>query len=205
MGSHCRGDSQHASQGRPVLIGTRTIEKSEILSKLLQQLQIPHQVLNAHKVAEEAAIVPKPDAADASPSPPTWPVEGRHQVGRRGSRIGRTACDLHRNPRFCTHRSPIGGTLRATGDPGSVRQYQVLDDEILEAGYGRKTGPSPPQREADASANYLARYATLFRKAQRKVERQQLRQRNDSCSITNKQRKRMQEELGQDPYLDTPH
>ncbi|MDO5565119.1 MAG: preprotein translocase subunit SecA, partial [Planctomycetia bacterium] len=45
--------------GRSVLIGTRTIDKSEILSKLLQQKGIEHQVLNANHVEEEAVIVSK--------------------------------------------------------------------------------------------------------------------------------------------------
>jgi preprotein translocase subunit SecA len=43
--------------GRPVLIGTRTLEDSEIISRLLIQRNIPHQLLNAKQDAEEAAIV----------------------------------------------------------------------------------------------------------------------------------------------------
>jgi preprotein translocase subunit SecA len=44
----------------------------------------------------------------------------------------------------------------------------------------------------------------LFRKAQRKVERRHLRDRMILLHHE-KQRKKMQQELGQDPYLDTPH
>jgi len=44
-------------QGRPVLVGTTSIEKSELLSKLLQRSGIEHQVLNAKQHANEAAIV----------------------------------------------------------------------------------------------------------------------------------------------------
>src|SRR5690606_30560493 len=44
-------------KGRPVLIGTRSIDKSHILSRLLTQMGIQHQVLNAHEVATEAEIV----------------------------------------------------------------------------------------------------------------------------------------------------
>jgi len=43
--------------GRPVLVGTTSIEKSELLSKLLQRAGIEHQVLNAKQHAKEAAIV----------------------------------------------------------------------------------------------------------------------------------------------------
>ena len=44
-------------RGQPVLVGTASIEKSEIISELLKAENIPHNVLNAHKHAEEAEIV----------------------------------------------------------------------------------------------------------------------------------------------------
>jgi preprotein translocase subunit SecA len=45
--------------GRPVLVGTTSIEKSEILSQLLHQLEIPHQLLNAkpENVERESEII----------------------------------------------------------------------------------------------------------------------------------------------------
>jgi preprotein translocase subunit SecA len=43
--------------GRPVLVGTVSIEKSERLSKLLQQRKITHQVLNAKHHEKEAEII----------------------------------------------------------------------------------------------------------------------------------------------------
>ncbi len=44
-------------KGRPILVGTTSIEKSERLSGLLQKLRIPHQVLNAKHHENEAEIV----------------------------------------------------------------------------------------------------------------------------------------------------
>src|ERR671926_244458 len=43
--------------GQPVLVGTASVEKSEVLSKLLLQRGIPHEVLNAKNHAREAHIV----------------------------------------------------------------------------------------------------------------------------------------------------
>src|SRR5918995_1637907 len=43
--------------GQPVLVGTTSVEKSEYLAKLLVQLQVPHEVLNAKQHAREAAII----------------------------------------------------------------------------------------------------------------------------------------------------
>src|SRR4029077_20051091 len=43
--------------GRPVLIGTRTVEKSEKLSRLLHAVGIEHKVLNARQDKNEAEVV----------------------------------------------------------------------------------------------------------------------------------------------------
>lgn len=45
------------SQGRPVLVGTTSVEISELLSKMLKLRRIPHQVLNAKLHQKEAEIV----------------------------------------------------------------------------------------------------------------------------------------------------
>jgi len=44
-------------RGQPVLVGTTSIENSELLSAMLQQEKLPHQVLNAKQHAREAEIV----------------------------------------------------------------------------------------------------------------------------------------------------
>ena len=44
-------------EGRPILVGTRSIDKSIILSRLLNLAGIEHKVLNAHEIATEAEIV----------------------------------------------------------------------------------------------------------------------------------------------------
>ena len=45
------------AKGQPVLVGTVSIEKSEVLSKLLKQTKVPHNVLNAKYHDKEAQIV----------------------------------------------------------------------------------------------------------------------------------------------------
>src|SRR5690349_9385123 len=55
---------KHAN-GQPVLVGTTSVEKSEYLSKLLVQLQVPHQVLNAKQHEREAHIVAEAGRAGA--------------------------------------------------------------------------------------------------------------------------------------------
>jgi preprotein translocase subunit SecA len=48
---------EHASKGQPVLVGTVSIEKSEMLSEFLKQEKVPHSVLNARFHESEAHIV----------------------------------------------------------------------------------------------------------------------------------------------------
>jgi preprotein translocase subunit SecA len=55
----CRG------RGQPVLVGTTSIEKSEIISNLLKQKKVPHNVLNARFHAQEAVIVAQAGAPGA--------------------------------------------------------------------------------------------------------------------------------------------
>ncbi len=62
------------TNGQPVLVGTTSVEKSEYLSKLLVQRQIPHEVLNAKQHEREAAIVGAGRARGRG--------HGRHQHGR---------------------------------------------------------------------------------------------------------------------------
>ncbi len=192
----------HAS-GRPVLIGTRSIDKSEVISRLLDEAQIPHAVLNANKVAEEAEIV----AAAGERGKVTVATN----MAGRGTDIKLTddveqlggmhviCTELHDAARI--DRQLIGRCGRQ-GDRGSYRQYLSLDDEILKNGLGpnkadkiRAIGGTPGRS--------LARYAAWFRKAQRKVERKHFRDRMVLLHHE-KERKKMQREIGQDPYLDTP-
>ncbi len=48
---------EHAAKGQPVLVGTVSIEKSELLSEFLKQENVPHSVLNARFHEQEAHIV----------------------------------------------------------------------------------------------------------------------------------------------------
>lgn len=52
-----RDVAQRHAKGQPVLLGTASVESSEIVSSLLDVARIPHQVLNAKQNAKEAAVV----------------------------------------------------------------------------------------------------------------------------------------------------
>jgi preprotein translocase subunit SecA len=49
--------AERYEKGQPVLVGTASVEKSEVLSKMFTKRGIPHQVLNAKQHAKEATII----------------------------------------------------------------------------------------------------------------------------------------------------
>jgi preprotein translocase subunit SecA len=96
----------------------------------------------------------------------------------------------------------LRGRCGRQGDPGTFRQYLALDDELL-MGLGpdkadrlKELGERSPEKEFGGLGN-------LFRKAQRKIERRHFRDRR-LLMYHEKERKKMQVQMGQDPYLDTP-
>ncbi len=194
----------HAA-GRPVLIGTRSIDKSEHLSKLLSERGIEHQVLNAHHIAREAEIVAKAGMAGK--------VTVSTNMAGRGTdiKLGPGVAELGGLHVICTEmhdsaridRQLIGRCGRQ-GDPGSYRQYLALDDELLSSGLGPKKAKKYEELGAGAGPDQtFNHFYRLFRKSQRIVERRHFRQRR-SLMYFEKERKKMQRRMGQDPYLDTP-
>jgi preprotein translocase subunit SecA len=192
------------AQGRPVLIGTRSIDKSEILAKLLTAKGIKHQVLNANHIEEEADIVAR--AGELGRVTVSTNMAGRGtdiKLGEGVVELGgmHVICtEMHDSSRI--DRQLIGRCGRQ-GDPGSYRQYLAMDDELLITGLGPKSG----HRLEDlgkAATGSLDSYAGRFRKAQKKIERRHFRDRR-ALMYYEKQRKKMQEQMGQDPYLDTPN
>ncbi|TWU48018.1 preprotein translocase subunit SecA [Rubripirellula reticaptiva] len=192
----------HAT-GRPILIGTRSIDKSELLSRMLNELGIEHKVLNANNVEQEAEIV----AAAGG----TGRVTVATNMAGRGTDIKLSdgveklggmhviCTELHDAARI--DRQLIGRCGRQ-GDSGSYRQYLSLDDDILKTGLGVKKSERLKTQGA-ATGGSVDRLAKLFRKAQLKVEKRHFRDRM-VLMHHEKERKKMQREIGQDPYLDTP-
>lgn len=187
--------------GRPVLIGTRTIDQSERLSELLQSARIEHQVLNARNPALEAEIV-----ADAGQ--PRRVTVATNMAGR-GTDIKLSAetesCGgLHV---ICSEPYPsaridrqLAGRCGRQGDPGSVRHCMSYDDEILVAAYGKQR--TEELKAAHAGHGQLDSQAPQFARAQMAVERQHVEERQLVVTQSRLQMRQL-EQLGQDPFLDS--
>ncbi|MFP6694002.1 MAG: preprotein translocase subunit SecA [Pirellulales bacterium] len=234
------------AQGRPVLVGTRSIDKSEQIAQLLDELKIEHQILNANHVAAEAEIVAQAGRLGSvtiatnmagrgtdiilggNPEPLAWDrlkdqYESRIEVPP--DIWGETVTAIKTEEKMDSQREQILkvgglhvictewhesaridnqliGRCARQGDPGSFRRYAAVDDEILETGYGPKKAERLKDRKANG-AEEIAGMDSKFRTAQRKVERRHFRDRK-ALMYYEKQRKKLQIQMGLDPYLDTP-
>ena len=130
---------QMHGQGRPVLIGTRSIDKSEILSRMLNERGIPHQVLNANHIAAEAEIVRQ--AGQQGKVTVSTNMAGRGTDIKLGSDVVDMGglhvilTEMHDAARIDRQ---LSGRCGRQGDPGTYRQYLGLDDDLLLAGLGPK-------------------------------------------------------------------
>lgn len=191
------------SSVRPVLVGTRSIDKSEIISGLLNERGIEHQVLNARHVAAEAEIISQ--AGQAGKVTVATNMAGRgtdirlSDEAQQAGGLHVICTELHESARI--DRQLIGRCGRQ-GDPGSFRHFHSLADEILLNGLGESRAKRI-QRHADISTSQMPRFARIFRRAQNKLERRHFRQRR-LLLYHEKERSRLQQEMGQDPYLDSP-
>lgn len=189
--------------GRPVLIGTRSIDKSECLSELLTRRGIAHEVLNANELAREAEVISS--AGQVGRVTVATNMAGRGtdiQLDEAARRLGglHVICsELHESSRI--DRQLIGRCGRQ-GDPGTFRQFLSLDDELLSQAL-----PAREFRRLQKSARRIGReldgLASRFRAAQRTIEQRHFAARK-LLMYHERQRQQIQREMGLDPYLDAP-
>ena len=118
--------------GRPVLVGTVSIDVSEYMSRLLKKRGIKHEVLNAKNHEAEAEIIANAGQKDAvtistnMAGRGTDIVLGEGVVDRGGLHILGT--ERHESRRI---DNQLRGRSGRQGDPGSSRFYLSLEDDLL--------------------------------------------------------------------------
>lgn len=189
--------------GRPILIGTRSIDKSEHLSRLLSDQGIEHQVLNAREIAKEAQIVER--AGESGKVTVATNMAGRGTDIKLGEGVPEKGglhvilTEMHDAARIDRQ---LCGRCGRQGDDGTFRYFLSLEDDIIESGFGPKRGDRYRDL-GEKNQQQVEGHSTIFRAAQKKVERRHFRDRSVLLHHE-KQRKKLQREMGQDPYLDTP-
>ncbi|HEJ84064.1 MAG TPA: prepilin peptidase, partial [Desulfobacteraceae bacterium] len=119
-------------KGRPVLVGTRSVEASEHLSALMTELDITHRVLNARQDKEEADIIAQ--AGGAGRITVATNMAGRGTDIRLGPDIPDLgglfviASERHESRRIDRQ---LFGRCGRQGDPGSCVAFISLEDELM--------------------------------------------------------------------------
>ncbi|MES2780332.1 MAG: preprotein translocase subunit SecA, partial [Bacteroidota bacterium] len=118
--------------GRPVLVGTTSVEVSELLSKMLQLRKIRHNVLNAKQHQREADIVQ--EAGQAGTVTIATNMAGRGTDIKLGEGVkeagGLAIIGTERHESRRVDRQ-LRGRAGRQGDPGSSRFYVSLEDDLM--------------------------------------------------------------------------
>lgn len=128
-------------RGQPVLVGTRSIEKSEKLSSILRSKGIPHQVLNAKYHEMEAEIITQAGRKGAITIATNMagrgtdivlggnpPISGEQSYILNEGGLYVLGTERHESRRI---DNQLRGRCARQGDPGSSRFYIGLDDELM--------------------------------------------------------------------------
>jgi preprotein translocase subunit SecA len=123
---------QTNSIGRPLLVGTLSIEKSERLSEMLSRRGIGHEVLNAKHHAREAEIIAKAGQMNHVTIATNMAGRGTDIVlGEGVAELGGlhvTGTERHDARRI---DNQLRGRAGRQGDPGSSRFYVSLEDDLM--------------------------------------------------------------------------
>ena len=118
--------------GRPVLVGTTSVEVSELLSRMLSVKKIPHNVLNAKQHAREAQVVAEAGLAGAITIATNMAGRGTDiKLGPGVKEAGGLAIigtERHESRRVDRQ---LRGRAGRQGDPGTSQFYVSLEDDLM--------------------------------------------------------------------------
>lgn len=194
--------AQLRESGRAILIGTRSVRASESMSECLRDKSVPHRILNARYLEQEAKIVENAGQPGAVTVATNMAGRGtdiklKQSVKENGG-LHVFLTELHFSQRVDWQ---LIGRCSRQADPGSYQICVSLEDEILRAAFGAKVAKQLVAKFAAYKVRSSAIFR-LFRKAQRRMEQRHFVDR----LIVQKQdeeRKKASFDTGQDPYLTT--
>jgi preprotein translocase subunit SecA len=169
------------ARGRPVLVGTRSVEASEHLSRLLAEAGLQHRVLNARQDEEEAEIIAL--AGEPGRNTVATNMAGRGTDIRLGDGVAGLgglhviATERHEARRIDRQ---LFGRCGRQGDPGSAEAIIALDDELIKVYTERLLrwlATALFRFPGGFAGRLFARF--LFHRAQRAAERLHGRMRRD--------------------------
>lgn len=158
--------------GRPVLVGTTSVEISELLSRMLKQRNIPHNVLNAKQHQREAEIVAQ--AGQAGTVTIATNMAGRGTDIKLGPGVkeagGLAIIGTERHESRRVDRQ-LRGRAGRQGDPGSSQFFVSLEDNLMRLfGSDRIAGLMDRMGHKEGDVIQAGMITKSIERAQRKVE-----------------------------------
>ncbi|MCD6546815.1 MAG: preprotein translocase subunit SecA [Thermotogae bacterium] len=159
-------------KGQPILVGTTSIEKSELLSAMLRKKGIPHEVLNAKYHEKEAMIIAKAGQRGAVTIATNMAGRGTDiKLGPGVKELGGLyviGTERHESRRI---DNQLRGRSGRQGDPGETRFYLSLEDDLLRLFGGEKIKGLMDTLKIDRGQPIEHNILThLIENAQKKVE-----------------------------------
>lgn len=118
--------------GQPVLVGTITVEVSEMLSRMLKRIKIPHNVLNAKQHGREAEVVARAGQPHAVTIATNMAGRGTDiKLGAGVKELGGLkiiGTERHESRRIDLQ---LRGRSGRQGDPGKSQFYLSLEDDLM--------------------------------------------------------------------------
>jgi len=158
--------------GRPVLVGTTSVEVSELLSRMLTQKKVPHNVLNAKQHSREAQIVAEAGLAGAITIATNMAGRGTDiKLGAGVKEAGGLAIigtERHESRRVDRQ---LRGRAGRQGDPGTSQFFVSLEDELMRLfGSERIASLMDKMGHKDGEVLQHSMITNSIERAQKKVE-----------------------------------
>ena len=162
---------ENYKKGRPVLIGTPDIAKSEVLSQMLTKEGIPHNLLNAKQNQQEAEIVAKAGQVGSVTIATNMAGRGTDiKLGKGADKLG--GLKIIASERAIDRRidNQLIGRAGRQGDPGESQFYLSFDDELMEyaAGYNKEKIELLDKNDINPIDNKI--FSSLINNCQKKIE-----------------------------------
>jgi len=185
---------EYHRKGQPVLIGTASIEKSEMIHERLKKEKIPHNILNAKNHAQEAEIIK--NAGQKAAVTVATNMAGRGvdiKIDDEVRKLGGLAIlgtERHESRRI---DNQLRGRSGRQGDPGESQFFLSLDDNLLRIFGGEKIRNIMNKLGVEEGEYIDSKIVTRsVEKAQKKVENQHYESRKhilEYDDVANHQRK----------------
>ena len=159
-------------RGQPVLLGTVSVEKNELLSNFLKKANVPHEVLNAKNNEKEAAIIAKAGQKGAVTLATNIAGRGTDIVLADGV-VDLGGLFVMGSERHEARRidNQLRGRTGRQGDPGMTQFYVSCEDDLMRIYGGEKIAAIMGRLKVDEDTPIESRMITkALEGAQKKVE-----------------------------------